>query len=140
MLILRDAFSGKTRFDEFAKNLGIAPNMLSRRLAALIEAGMLERRQYSGRPPRYEYLLTERGRDFHDVLMALLAFGNRHFAPEGAYVQIVDTATGAPADPVLMDRVTGRPLAPSEFKVARTAMKQTVTKRASRGNPQEPRA
>src|ERR1700756_1920159 len=73
MLILRDAFAGKTRFDEFERNLGIAPNMLSRRLAALVEAGMLERRQYSAHPPRYEYLLTDRGRDFRDVLIALLA-------------------------------------------------------------------
>src|SRR5436305_12246494 len=74
MLILRDAFSGLTRFEEFQKNLGIAPNMLSRRLAALVEAGMLERRQYCAHPPRDEYVLTELGRDFHDVLMALLAF------------------------------------------------------------------
>ena len=119
MLILRDAFAGRTRFDEFEQNLGIAPNMLSRRLAALVEAGMLERRQYSERPPRYEYVLTDRGRDFHDVLMALLAFGNRHFAPEGASVQIVDAETGAPADPVLVDRNSGRPLAKPGFKVAK---------------------
>ncbi len=86
MLILRDAFAGMTRFDEFQKSLGIAPNMLTRRLAALVEAGMLERRRYSEHPPRDEYLLTERGRDFRRVLLALLAFGNRHFAPEGASV------------------------------------------------------
>ena len=47
MLIIRDAFRGLTRFEEFQKNLGIAPNMLSRRLASLVEAGMLERRRYS---------------------------------------------------------------------------------------------
>ena len=64
MLILRDAFAGMTRFDEFQQSLGIAPNMLTRRLAALVESGLLERRRYSERPPRDEYLLTERGRDF----------------------------------------------------------------------------
>ena len=63
ILILRDAFGGLTRFDEFQKSLGIAPNMLTRRLAALVEAGMLERRRYNERPPRDEYVLTERGRD-----------------------------------------------------------------------------
>jgi DNA-binding HxlR family transcriptional regulator len=117
MLILRDAFAGKTRFDEFEKSLGIAPNMLSRRLAALVEAGMLERRRYSEHPPRDEYALTERGRDFREVLLALLAFGNRHFAPEGERVRIVDAATGAPADPVLVDRATGRVLTGPDFKV-----------------------
>src|SRR5215212_8015529 len=82
ILILRDAFSGMTRFEEFRESLGIAPNMLTRRLAALVEAGLLERRPYSERPPRHEYRLTERGRDFRPVLLAMLAFGNRHFTPE----------------------------------------------------------
>ena len=66
--------------------------------------------QYSERPPRDEYVLTERGRDFRAVLLALLAFGNRHFAPEGASAMVVDAVTGAPADPVLVDRRTGRPV------------------------------
>src|ERR671926_1039971 len=87
ILILRDAFYGLTRFDEFQKSLGIAPNMLTRRLNALIEAGLMERRRYSERPPRDEYLPTARGRDFRPVLIALLAWGNKHFAPEGASVQ-----------------------------------------------------
>ena len=73
MLILRDAFGGTTRFDDFQQSLGIAPNMLTRRLAALVEAGLLERRRYSERPPRDEYVLTERGRDFKPVLVALVA-------------------------------------------------------------------
>jgi DNA-binding HxlR family transcriptional regulator len=118
ILILRDAFSGMTRFEEFRESLGIAPNMLTRRLAALVEAGLLERRRYSARPPRDEYLLTERGRDFRPVLVAMLAFGNRHFAPEGASVQIVDARTGAPAEPVLVDRATGRPLSAPDFTLA----------------------
>ena len=118
ILILRDAFSGMTRFEEFRESLGIAPNMLTRRLAALVEAGLLERRPYSERPPRHEYRLTERGRDFRPVLLAMLAFGNRHFAPEGASVCIVNAKTGAVADPVLVDRATGRPLAGPDFTLA----------------------
>ena len=118
MLILRDAFAGLSRFDEFQRSLGIAPNMLSRRLAALVEAGLLERRRYSARPPRDEYVLTASGRDFHGVLMALMAFGNRHFAPEGESVRIVDAATGAPAEPILVDRRSGRPLVGPDFKLA----------------------
>ena len=79
MLILRDAFAGLTRFDEFEQSLGIAPNMLSRRLCALVAAGMLEKQRYSERPPRDEYLLTKRGRDFRGVLFYLMAFGKLHF-------------------------------------------------------------
>ena len=82
ILILRDAFAGLTRFDEFQDSLGIAPNMLTRRLNALVEDGLLERRRYSERPPRDEYVLTERGRDFRPVLLAMMAWGNRHFAPK----------------------------------------------------------
>lgn len=115
ILILRDALHGFTRFDQFQDSLKIAPNMLSRRLSALVEAGMLERRRYSDKPPRYEYLLTERGRDFRPVLIALLAWGNRHFAPEGKSVQIVDVRTGAEADPVMVDRASGRPLVAPDF-------------------------
>ena len=86
MLILRDAFGGTTRFDDFQQSLGIAPNMLARRLAALVEAGLLERRRYSERPPRDEYVLTNRGRDFKPVLIALVAFGKKHFAAPGGAV------------------------------------------------------
>src|SRR5271154_617135 len=78
ILILRDAHYGLTRFEQFQKSLGIAPNMLTRRLNALVEDGFLERRRYSEHPPRFEYVLTELGRDFRPVLIALMAFGNRH--------------------------------------------------------------
>jgi DNA-binding HxlR family transcriptional regulator len=116
ILILRDAFRGLTRFDQFQKSLDIAPNMLTRRLSALVESGLLERRAYSEHPPRYEYLLTERGRDFRPVLWALIAWGNRHFAPEGPSVVVVDTKTGETADPVLVDRRTGKVMAEPAFR------------------------
>src|SRR5689334_4301497 len=108
ILILRDAFHGLRQFDQFQKSLGIAPNMLARRLNALVENGLLVRRRYSERPPRDEYVLTERGRDFRPVLWALLAWGNKHFAPEGPSVVVVDAETGTEADPVLVDRISGR--------------------------------
>jgi DNA-binding HxlR family transcriptional regulator len=116
ILILRDAFRGLTRFDQFQKSLDIAPNMLTRRLNALVESGLLERRIYSERPPRHEYVLTERGHDFRPVLWALLAWGNRHFAPEGASVIVVDTETGEPADPVLVDRHSGKVMVEPTFR------------------------
>ncbi|HLY90194.1 MAG TPA: helix-turn-helix domain-containing protein [Acetobacteraceae bacterium] len=116
ILILRDAFRGLTRFDQFQASLGIAPNMLTRRLNALVESGLLGKRAYSEHPPRYEYVLTERGRDFRPVLWALLAWGNKHFAPEGPSVVVVDSKTGAVADPVLVDRNSGRPLVEPDFR------------------------
>jgi len=110
MLIMRDALHGYTRFDQFQQSLGIAPNMLTRRLDSLVEAGLLERRRYSEHPPRFEYVVTARGRDFRPVLIALLAWGNRHFAPEGESVLLVDRLTGKTADPILIDRVTNKPI------------------------------
>jgi len=118
MLIMRDALHGLRRFDEFQSNLGIAPNMLTRRLDALVEAGLLERRRYCDRPPRHEYVPTARGRDFRPVLLALLAWGNRHFAPEGASVVIVNRHTGAAVDPVLTDPATGHPIDGPDYVTA----------------------
>jgi DNA-binding HxlR family transcriptional regulator len=118
ILILRDALQGLRRFDQFQESLGIAPNILTRRLKALVEAGVLERRRYSERPPRDEYVLTQAGRDFRPVLWALLAWGNQHFAPEGVSVVIIDSQSGAEAEPVLVDRKSGRPLVTPAFRSA----------------------
>src|SRR3954467_811844 len=117
MLIMRDALHGFTRFDQFQKSLGIAPNMLTRRLEALVDAGLLDRRRYSQHPPRYEYVPTPRGRDFRPVLHALTAWGNKHFAPEGVSVMLVDRSTGKPAEPILVDAVTGRPITDADYQV-----------------------
>jgi DNA-binding HxlR family transcriptional regulator len=108
ILILRDAFRGLQRFDEFRDSLGIAPTMLTKRLNTLVEAGLLARRQYSEHPPRDEYVLTEMGTDFRPVLLAMMAFGNRHFPPESQSVRVVNLETGEPVDPMLVDPATGK--------------------------------
>jgi DNA-binding HxlR family transcriptional regulator len=110
LLILRDATQGLTRFEQFRTSLGVAPNILTDRLRRLVVADLLERRRYSEHPPRDEYVLTAMGRDFTSVLLALMAFGNRHFAKEGVASQLIDTTTGRPADPVLVDANNGRRL------------------------------
>lgn len=117
MLILRDALHGYRRFDEFRESLGVAPNILTARLAQLVEDGFLEKRQYSERPPRHEYVPTQRGRDFRPVLLSLMAFGNKHFAPEGAMVEVVNTKTGKPADIGVYDKTTGLPIAAPDFRM-----------------------
>jgi DNA-binding HxlR family transcriptional regulator len=135
MLILRDALGGMTRFDEFEASLGIAPNMLTRRLQGLVEAGLLEKQRYCERPPRYEYIVTPRGQDFRPVLLALIAYGNRHYAPEGASVMVVEAATGAAADPIVVDRASGRELIEPEFAIVAgpAATAATRARLAARG-------
>jgi DNA-binding HxlR family transcriptional regulator len=78
MLILRDVGRGMSRFDELQQSLGIGSNTLSRRLKALVDQGLLERRKYSERPVRYAYVLTPVGKDFRPVLRALIKWGNKH--------------------------------------------------------------
>lgn len=136
ILILRDALYGLTRFDQFQESLGIAPNMLTRRLDQLVADGLLERRLYNERPTRYEYLLTYCGRDFRPVILSLLAWGNRHFAPEGHSVVVMDTKTGTPADPVLVDRSSGKPITDSRFRMAAgPAAKARTRRRYKRSAP-----
>jgi DNA-binding HxlR family transcriptional regulator len=119
ILILRDAFRGMRRFDEFQASLGIARNLLSRRLKRLVDAGVLEKRPYSTRPLRHEYRLTPKGRDLHPVLMILMDWGRR-WAPRDDSTIILSRATGAPLEPVLIDRATGAPVTPQSV-VARYA-------------------
>jgi DNA-binding HxlR family transcriptional regulator len=81
-LILREAFSGLRRFDEFQSGLGIARNTLADRLRCLVEAGLFEKRLYQTEPRRYEYVLTEKGDDFFGVLAAISGWGDRWLAGE----------------------------------------------------------
>ena len=139
ILILRDALRGMTRFDQFQKSLGIAPNMLTRRLNALVASGLLERRRYNEHPPRDEYVLTARGRDFRMVTVALLTWGNRHFAPEGASVMLVDAQSGVPVDPVLVDRETGRPITEADHRYVAGPAAGARVRQRFRPIPPEPK-
>lgn len=118
LMILRDALQGLTRFDAFEKSLGVAPNILTKRLSALVESGFLQRRPYQERPVRHEYVLTPMGRDFAPVLTAMLAFGNRHLAREGVASCLVDRATGEMAEPVVIDARSGKPIDEAAFAYA----------------------
>jgi DNA-binding HxlR family transcriptional regulator len=79
-LVLREAFYGITRFDEFQQGLGIARNTLADRLRRLVEEGLLEKRPYQSDPVRHDYVLTEMGRDFFPVLAAMSRWGDRWLA------------------------------------------------------------
>jgi DNA-binding HxlR family transcriptional regulator len=117
MLILRDASQGITRFDEFRKSLGIAPTILTRRLATLTDEGLLEKRRYSERPPRDEYVLTPSGRDFLPVLVLIGAWG-RQYRGEGTLARYLDAETGQEIEPVAVDAVTGAKIGSRPIRVA----------------------
>ena len=82
LLIVRDAFLGRRRFEEFQESLGIARNILTDRLAKLVDHGVFERVRYQERPERYEYRLTDKGRDLRVPLLALMQWGDRYLSPK----------------------------------------------------------
>jgi DNA-binding HxlR family transcriptional regulator len=81
LLIVRDVLDGIGRFDELQANLGVARNVLAERLNRLVAEGVLERKRYCERPPRYEYRLTPKGRELDGALQALRRWGDKHVAP-----------------------------------------------------------
>ncbi len=118
MLILRDAYYGLTRFDEFQKSLGIASNMLARRLDALVKTGLMERRRYSEKPLRHEYVLTDCGRDFRPVLLLMMDWGNKYFAAEGKAIYLADETSGRAIEPVLTDAASGERISSARHVIA----------------------
>lgn len=78
LLALREVMFGVRRFDQIARNTGASRDILTARLRSLEAAGVLQRRQYETRPPRYEYVLTEAGRALHTVLLTLMQWGDRY--------------------------------------------------------------
>ena len=78
MLIIRDAFLGVRRFDDFQRELGVARNVLTDRLGRLVDEGILEKHAYQERPERFEYRLTDKGVDLWPVLVSLMKWGDRH--------------------------------------------------------------
>jgi len=117
MLVMREAFSGVRRFDEFQGRLGIARNVLAARLQRLVDFGILERRLYQERPERYEYRLTEKGFDLYPVLLSLMRWGDRWTAgPEGPPVRLVHQNCGHEATSVLSCSECGEELKPREVR------------------------
>jgi DNA-binding HxlR family transcriptional regulator len=98
ILILRDAFMGTHRFDEFQRRLGIARNVLQSRLERLVDAGIMRRVRYQERPERFEYRLTRKGVDLWPVLVALLNWGDRHAASQGPPIVLEHAGCGGAVD------------------------------------------
>jgi DNA-binding HxlR family transcriptional regulator len=118
MLIVRDAFLGVTRFEDFRRRLGISRNILQQRLATLVDAGVLVRVPYSEHPPRYDYRLTDKGRDLWPVLTTMRQWGDRYAAPSGPPLEVTHNACGSTADAVLVCRSCGEPIGPRDVRAA----------------------
>ncbi|MFV2197842.1 winged helix-turn-helix transcriptional regulator [Nocardiopsis sp. LOL_012] len=109
-LIIRDALMGVTRFDHFQSRLGIARNVLTQRLDHLVTHGVLEAVPYQDRPPRYDYRLTDKGRDLWTVLTALRQWGDTWLADEGPPVEAVHRTCEHTARALPVCSACGRPL------------------------------
>ena len=102
MLIIRDAFLGVTKFEDFHRRLGISRNILQQRLTKLVDEGVLHRRPYSEHPPRDDYRLSAKGRDLWPVLTAMRQWGDKYAAPSGPPVVLVHTSCGQETTAVFM--------------------------------------
>lgn len=118
LLIIREAFSGVRRFDDFRKHLGVARNVLTERLQRLVDAGILELRPYQQHPPRHEYRLTDRGRDLHAVLLSLMQWGDRWLAGEaGPPLTVEHLGCGHRVSPALMCPECGEALDARSYRL-----------------------
>ncbi|MDN5114989.1 winged helix-turn-helix transcriptional regulator [Aliarcobacter butzleri] len=118
ILIIREAFYGAKRFDEFQQGLeGIAPNTLTRRLKSMVEKGLLQKVQYSQRPVRYEYILTECGRSFYPIMTMLLDWSNKYFAKDGIKIQLENIKTKKIAIPFIGDKNTGLEMNLEDYRI-----------------------
>ena len=117
LLVVRDVFRGIRRFDALQASLGIARNILARRLRALLNSGILEKRAYAERPVRYEYRLTEKGRALFPVLITMMEWGSRWVLADEPGARLVDAETGRPVKPLLVDAASGAPLEPRKLRL-----------------------
>jgi DNA-binding HxlR family transcriptional regulator len=118
LLVMREVLLGRRRFADIKRNVGVAPNILSDRLAVLVEHGLLERRRYSEHPESYEYVPTRKGLDVNPVLVAMMQWGDRYAAPPGGPPRVmVHAACGHDADPQLHCSHCGERIETGELRV-----------------------
>jgi len=111
MLVIRDAFQGVRRFDDFQERLGVARNVLSDRLSRLVDEGILEKRLYQERPRRFEYRLTPKGIDLFPALISLMKWGDRHAPdPGGPPMVVLHKGCGGKVDERLLCDRCGEPV------------------------------
>lgn len=117
MLIVRDAFLGVTKFEDFQRRLGVSRNILQLRLAKLVDHGVFVRVPYSEHPPRSEYRLSAKGRDLWPILTAMRQWGDAYAAPSGPPVVLVHQSCGKESTAVLVCDQCGERLDPRDCRV-----------------------
>lgn len=119
LLIVREAFFGRQRFGEFQKALGLAKNILSARLKKLVDAGIMTLEADGSSSAHHRYVLTEKGRDLHVVLVALWQWGEKScFGPNEIDVAMVDSASGAPLQKLEVKASDGRHIGAQDILIA----------------------
>jgi DNA-binding HxlR family transcriptional regulator len=117
LLVMREVLLGRRRFQDIKRNTGVAANILSDRLATLVEHGIIERRLYSEHPESYEYVPTRKGLDLQPVLITLMRWGDQHVTgPDAAPRVVLHTACGHDADPRLHCSHCGEEMVPRETR------------------------
>ncbi|GAA5073142.1 DNA-binding HxlR family transcriptional regulator [Thermocatellispora tengchongensis] len=118
LLIVRDAFDGSRRFGQFQRSLGVAKNILAARLRALVAAGIFEVVPAADGSAYQEYVLTPKGRDLFPVIVALRQWGETHsFTPGEPHSRLVDRLTGRPLAPLRVEADDGRAVEPGDTVV-----------------------
>jgi DNA-binding HxlR family transcriptional regulator len=117
ILILRDVFSGRRKFSQMQRSMGVARNVLAARLQRLVDEGILERRPYSEQPERYEYFLTEKGLDLWPVLVSLLQWGDKYLDRAGEpRTVLIHKRCGGEVDEHRICKRCAEPLGPRDVR------------------------
>ncbi|MEM6275017.1 MAG: helix-turn-helix domain-containing protein [Myxococcota bacterium] len=109
-LVLREAFYGARRFENFQSNLGIGRNILTQRLRRLVAEDVMRKKLYQRHPPRYEYRLTQKGRELFPVIATMMRWGDRWYFDGRPPVELRDRSSGCAVQALVVDENTGRRL------------------------------
>jgi DNA-binding HxlR family transcriptional regulator len=134
MMIIREAFLGTKRFEDFQRYLGVSRNVLSARLAKLVAHGVLTKTPVSETSKRLQYRLTLKGRELWPVVIALMQWGDRHLPRADAPpLELFDRLDGSPVDAVVVRSEKGRRLEASDVKVRAAPETLALRERARSG-------
>jgi DNA-binding HxlR family transcriptional regulator len=127
LLVIRDAFAGVKRFEQWQEHLGVARNVLAARLKSLVRHGVLEPQAYSERPLRHEYVLTRKGKDLYTVLLTMHGWGAKHlYGESGAGVTFVHKTCGHELEPTLACGCCGQTVKPRDLEMRVNPGRPTV--------------
>src|SRR3954452_11613785 len=116
LLAVREVFLGNRRFDEMVRRTGAPRDTLTARLRTLVDAGILHRRRYSEHPPRFEYHLTDAGRDLYPVILTLLRWGDEHLAGREGPPLVLEHRCGHRLVPDVTCQACGEPVDPVDVR------------------------